>query len=148
MREPTLTISPWFEARRTEYYDRLFAVSTQGAWDNGISFFAQGLQESALRTQKQMLDLVAVQSNLKEGIRASGLGADSAHKLVDYAVTHTIFTVRQVERDLSISSGRANGLVKDLVDLGVLSETGDRYRHRFFAPAVLQMLISAAPEGA
>ena len=28
--EPTLTVSPWFEARRAEYYDRLLAVSTDG----------------------------------------------------------------------------------------------------------------------
>ena len=49
--EPTLTVSPWFEARRTEYYDRLFAVSTQGEWDNWVSFFAQGLEESAVRTR-------------------------------------------------------------------------------------------------
>ena len=27
--EPTLTVSPWFEARRAEYYDRLLAVSTE-----------------------------------------------------------------------------------------------------------------------
>lgn len=29
--EPTLTVSPWFEARRNENYDRLFGVSTEGA---------------------------------------------------------------------------------------------------------------------
>lgn len=143
--EPTITVSPWFEARRTEYYDRLFAVSTQGEWDNWVSFFAQGLEESAVRTRQQMLDLVAVQSNLKEVVRASSLRADSAHKLVDYAVANTVFTVRQVERDLVLSYGRANGLVRDLVQLGILSESGDAYRRRFFAPTVLDVLLSAEP---
>lgn len=69
--EPTLTVSPWFEARRIEYYDRLLAVSCAGEWDQWVSFFAQGLEESALTTRGQMLQLVAVQSNLKETVRAS-----------------------------------------------------------------------------
>jgi Fic family protein len=72
--EPTLTLSPWFEARRTEYYDRLFAVSTQGEWNHWVSFFAQGLEESAVRTRQQMLDLVAVQSTFKEVVRDDRLG--------------------------------------------------------------------------
>ena len=141
--EPTLTVSPWFEAHRTEYYDRLLAVSCAGEWDNWVSFFAQGLQESASTTRGQMLRLVEVQSQLKDAIRASSLRADSAHALVDYAVAHPSFTVRQVQRDLHLSYGRANGLVGQLVELGLLSETGEAYRRRFFAPAVLDVLLNA-----
>lgn len=141
--EPTLTVSPWFEARRAEYYDRLLAVSCAGEWDQWINFFAQGLEESAQSTRAQMLRLVAVQSELKETIRASPLRADKAHTLVDYAIAHPSFTVRQVQRDLELSYGRANGLVGQLVDLGVLSSTGETYRRRFFAPAVLDVLLSA-----
>ncbi|WP_202865383.1 Fic family protein [Ornithinimicrobium sufpigmenti] len=140
--EPTLTVSPWFEARRTEYYDRLLAVSCAGEWDQWISFFAQGLEESAQTTRGQMLRLVDVHAKLKERVRASSLRADKAHTLVDYAVAHPSFTVRQVERDLELSYGRANGLVAQLVDLGVLSSTGETYRRRFFAPAVLDVLLS------
>ncbi len=141
--EPTLTVSPWFEARREEYYDRLLAVSCAGEWDAWVSFFAQGLEESAVTTRARMLQLVEVQSGLKDTVRASTLRADSAHALVDYAVAHPSFTVRQVQRDLGLSYGRANGLAAQLVDLGVLAETGETYRRRFFAPAVLDVLLSA-----
>ncbi len=140
--EPTLTVSPWFEARRLEYYDRLLAVSCVGEWDQWVSFFAQGLEESAQTTRGQMLQVVEVQSTLKETIRASSLRADSAHALVDYAVANPSFTVRQVERDLALSYGRANGLVAQLVDLGVLAETGETYRRRFFSPDVIDVLLT------
>jgi len=140
--EPTLTVSPWFEARRTEYYDRLLAVSCAGEWDPWVSFFAQGLEESAQTTHGQMLQLVEVQSRLKDAVRSSSLRADSAHTLVDYAVAHPSFTVRQVERDLGLSYGRANGLVAQLVDLGVLAATDETYRRRFFAPDVLDVLLN------
>ncbi|MCA4726403.1 MULTISPECIES: Fic family protein [Mycolicibacterium] len=141
--EPTLTVSPWFEARRTEYYDRLLAVSTDGAWDDFVRFFAVGLRESANATRHQMLELVSVQAELKEVIRASALRADSAHALVDFAVAHSSFTVRNVEAALDVSYGRANKLIGQLMDLGVLDVVdADAYKRRFFAPRVLNVLTA------
>lgn len=144
--EPTLTVSPWFEARRGVYYDHLLAVSANGSWDPFIRFFADGLQTSAIWTQKQILALVDVQGQLKEIVRGSRLRADTAHTLVDYAVGHPIFTVKEVERDLKISYARANGLVDQLVNIKVLAslDEGGSYRRRFFAPSVLKVLMSSS----
>jgi Fic family protein len=142
--EPTLTVSPWFEARRTDYYDRLLAVSTAGEWDAFIHFFAMGIRESAALTERQMMALVGVQEELKEALRASSLRADTAHSLVDYAVANPSFTVRGVERDLKISYGRANKLVGQLVDLGILRSANPRsYNRRFLAPRVMQVLLDS-----
>lgn len=139
--EPTLTVSPWFEARRSEYYDALLGVSTRGDRNTWVRFFARGLQESATRTHSQMLDLVAVQADLKEQIRKSRLRADSAHSLVDFAVANPSFTVRRVQRELQVSYGRANSLVGQLVELGVLQvRESESYQRRVFAPAVLEVL--------
>lgn len=143
--EPTLTVSPWFEARRTEYYDRLLAVSCNGEWDQWIEFFAQGIRESADQTRRQMLALVQVQEELKEEVRASKLRADSAQLLVDYAVANVSFTVRGVQRDLALSYGRANGLVNQLVTLEILRPLNQSgYNRRFFAPRVFDTLIQSA----
>lgn len=141
LQEPTLTVSPWFEARRAEYYDRLLAVSTDGDWDAFVGFFATGLQAAAELTRRQMVALVTVQSELKDVVRSSTLRADSAQALVDLAVAHPTFTVRRVEADLGLSYGRANKLVGQLVDLGVLAAVDpDAYKRRFYAPRVLDVL--------
>jgi Fic family protein len=141
--EPTLTVSPWFEARRTEYYDRLLAVSTDGDWDGFVSFFARGLQAAADQTHRQMKDLVAVQADLKEQIRASNLRADSAHALVDLAIANPSFTVNRAVAVLGLSYQRVNRLVGQLVDLGVLRQLPDTGRgRRFFSPRVLRSLTS------
>jgi len=86
--EPTLTVSPWFEARRSEYYDTLLGVSTKGDWDSFLSFFAKGLAASARATCRQMLALVEVQEHLKERIRESNLRSSHALELVDFAVAN------------------------------------------------------------
>ena len=142
--EPTLTVSPWFEARRTEYDDRLFAVSAEGAWDPFVRFFAAGLEASAQRTHDQMLGLVSVQHRLRERVRNSTLRAENAQLLVDYAVGHPSFTVRAVERDLGVSYGRANGLIGQLVQLGILQVLAAGSGRRFYAPDVLDVLTTSA----
>lgn len=140
--EPTLTVSPWFEARRTEYDDALLAVSTQGDWDGFIGFFAGSLQGAADSTRDQMLALVAVQEELKDLVRSSPLRADSAISLVDLAVANPSFTVRRVSRELGLSYGRSNKLVAQLVELGVLQPVGaGSTSRRFIAPRVLDVLL-------
>jgi Fic family protein len=143
--EPTLAVSPWFEARRSEYYDHLLAVSTKGEWDLFVRFFATGLESSANTTHERMKDLVDAQESMKERIRHSTLRADTAHALVDFAISHSTFTVRAVERNLGISYGRANGLVGQLVQLGVLAPlrapTGSSSR-RFYAPEAFAVLVN------
>lgn len=142
--EPTLTVSPWFEARRSEYYDRLLNVSTTGDWDSFVSFFARGLESSAKQTLTRMERLVVVQQSLKERLRQSALRADTAHALVDYAVAHVAFTVRQVQRDLGVSYGRANGLVSQLVQLDILAPLPAGSASRlFYSPQVYEILLRA-----
>lgn len=139
--EPTLSVSGWFEQRRRRYYDALLGVSTRGDWDTWVGFFASGLTEAAQETRHQMTALVAVQSELKERVRASALRADTAHNLVDLAVANPSFTVRRVQSELGVTYGRANKLVGQLVDLGILRVVDpDAYKRRFVAPQVLSVL--------
>lgn len=143
--EPTLTVSPWFEARRGMYYDHLLAVSSRNDWDGFVRFFAEGIAQAAETTRDEMVALTAVQSELKDMIRASALRADSAYALVDLAVANPTFTVRMVEAGLGVSYGRANKLVGQLVDLGVLAVVDpNAYKRRFYAPRVLQVLTRQA----
>lgn len=140
--EPSLTVSPWFEARRAEYYDGLRGVSSRGDWDGWIRFFARGLAASAADTSSRLEDLLRAQSQLRDRVRAGGLRSDNAQRLVDFALEQTIFTVRQVERHLGVTYPRANGLVGQLISLGVLAQYDDAvYPRRFTAPDVLAILL-------
>lgn len=139
--EPTLAVSPWFEARRTDYYDRLFGVSTRGDWDAFLQFFASGLRQAAIETREDMLALADVQAALHSAVRESTLRADTAHSVIDIATANPTFTVRKVEAELGGSYQRANKVIAQLVELGVLSVVDpDSYRRRFFAPRIIEVL--------
>lgn len=94
-------------------------------------------------TERRLELLLSVQRDLKERLRRAGLRADTAYLLVDFALGQSIFTVRQVERKLGISYGRANKLVQQLVDAGVLYQYDDSaYSRRFAATDVLKALTT------
>lgn len=140
--EPTLSVSPWFESRRSPYYDALFGVSSRGDWDGFIQFFARGITESARSTRVQMLALVAVQEELRQTVRDSPLRADTALMLVDHAVANPSFSVESVSETLNVSPNRARKLINQLIELGVLQVADPlAYKRRYFAPAVLRVLL-------
>lgn len=140
--EPTLTVSPWFEARRAEYYDRLLAVSAKGDWDGWVRFFATGVGAAADTTARQLTDLIHLQHELKARVRKAGLRAENAVRLVDYALAQPIFTIRNVSQHLNVTSPRARTLVAQLVEAGVLRQYGDSsYGRRFTAPDILAILL-------
>ncbi len=140
--EPTLTVSPWFEARRAEYYDRLLAVSTKGDWDGWIKFFATGVGAAANSTGRQLTDLMRVQHELKTRVRKAGLRAENAVRLVDYALAQPIFTIRNVSQHLDVTPARARTLVAQLVAADVLRQyDNSSYGRRFTAPDILAILL-------
>lgn len=148
LNEPTLTVSAWFEARRNDYYDHLLAVSTRGSWDPFIGFFAAGLRASAESTRTQMRALVRVQGELAAVVGGSNLRSANARALVDLAVANPSFTVRHVEARLGISYGRANALIGQLMELGILDVVDEKaYKRVFFAPRVIDVLTGDALTG-
>lgn len=145
--EPSITVSPWFEARRQAYYDALFGVSAEGDWSTWVGMFAQGIAASADQTRRRMLALTQVQTELKEVLQQSRIRTANARVLVDFAVGTPFFTVNQAAEELGLKYQGTRKLIDSLVELGIL-ESGDRtYRRAFFAPRVLPILLNAeAPQ--
>lgn len=140
--EPTLSVSPWFEARRAEYYDALFGVSARSDWSTWVSFFARGLGESADATRSRMLALVAVQSELKDRLQATPIRTANARILIDYAVGHVTFTVGQAAEALGMGHAGAKKLIDSMVMHGLLAPWGTRiYNRQFHAPEVMRTLV-------
>ena len=141
--EPTITGSPWFEARRERYSDALLRVSTTGDWSTWVQLFAEGLTASAQDARARMLGLTQVQTELKDIIQASSLRTANARLLVDLAVGSPTFTVRQAAEHLGIQRPGAKKLIDSLVDLKILAPLDERaYERRFHAPKVLRLLLN------
>lgn len=140
--EPTLSVSTWFEERRSQYYDALLGVSTDGDWSTWVGFFAEGLASSAEAAQTRMLALDAVQTELKEQLQTTPIRTGNARLLIDLAVGQPTFTVAQAASALGIGNAGAKKLIDSLVRHSILAPFDERvYGRRFHAPRVMDILL-------
>ncbi|MFN0089152.1 MAG: Fic family protein [Acidimicrobiales bacterium] len=140
LREPLLTVSPWFEARRRDYQDGLQHVSETGDWDRWAAFFAAALRDRADDSTRTINELVAVRDRAKELCRTEnirGIALDVAEGLI----ARPIVTPTWVQHHYGVSYPTANNAVARLEQLGLLRETtGGAYGRVFAADAVLRIL--------
>jgi Fic family protein len=140
LRDPLLTVSPWFEARRSDYQDELQRVSETGDWDRWVAFFATALRDQADDTTRKTNELVALHDWAKEICRANnvrGIALDVAEALI----ARPIITPSWVQRHYGVSYPAANNAVARLERLGLVRETtGGNYGRVFAADDVLGVL--------
>jgi Fic family protein len=138
--EPLLSVSPWFEPRREEYQDALASVSAEGAWDDWISLFADGIHSSAVDTGSRMSDLLAVQAEYRDRIRASG-SRGMVLDVADLLIGTPFVTVPMLANALGKTYQAASNAVVRLVELGILSEVERQGVRLFRASNVLHVTM-------
>jgi Fic family protein len=140
LHEPLLTVSPWFEARRREYQDRLGRVSEAGAWDDWVAFFTKGLAAQAAATTDKVSQLLAYQEETRSLVRQRGLRC-LAVDLVEGLIARPIITTGWVAGAHHVSRQAATTAIARLVDAGILRETtGRSYGRVFAADTVIRIL--------
>ena len=138
--EPLLTVSPWFEARRREYQDRLGRLSENGDWDDWVAFFAAGVSAQATATTEKVRQLLAYQEETRARARTQGLRG-LATDLVESLIARPILTTGWVAAGYDVSRQAATSAIARLVDAGILVETtGRSYGRVFAAEAVIRIL--------
>jgi Fic family protein len=138
--EPLLSVSPWFEARRDQYQDALAEVSMTGDWNRWVTFFAEGLEASAIDTAKRLEALLEVQEHFHEVLReakARGIVRDIA----DYLIGLPFVNIRNLADLTGATYQAASTAAGKLVDLGILEEINSQSVRAFRAPLVLAAIV-------
>ena len=137
--QPLLYLSAYIEAHRTQYYDALLRVRTEGDWGGWLLFFLTGVRETAVRAAGQARELM----DIRERYRARVQDKPKALALVDEVLRAPYVTVAQAEKVLGVSNPTARTAVRALVEAGLLEESGERrWRRLYVARPVLDALRS------
>lgn len=133
-----LSVSPWFEARRDEYQDALAEVSATGDWDRWVSFFAAGLEASALDTARRIERILDIQEQYQSAIRDAGVSG-IARDIADFMVGSPYATIPQIAEVTGKSYQANSNAVNKLIEIGILNEVETSNSRRIIrAPAVVQ----------
>lgn len=131
---PLLYLSHFFKQHRQDYYDHLQAVRDGGGWEAWLKFFLRGVAEVALEATDTARTIVAMREEHRLLITSHlGRGAGKGLTFLEQLYFRPIVNVNTVMQITELSFARANGLVRQLQDLGLLRETSGRRRNRVFA---------------
>jgi len=135
--QPLLYLSAYIEAHRSDYYDALLRVRTEGDWRSWLIFFLSGVQETAVFAARQAREIARIREEFRQMVQDK----PKALALVDHILRTPYITVAEAERVLSVTNPTARTAVVALVAAGLLEEVGERkWRRLYVARLVLNVL--------
>lgn len=129
--QPLLYLSPYFEANRNEYVERMFKVSLNGEWLEWIDFFLKGVIESsrsAIGTIRNLMNLHAQYIARLHRIRASAM----LIRFVDMLFDAPVISIPRVRTQLGITYRAAKLNTERLVREGILSDLPGTRMPKFY----------------
>ncbi len=134
LQRPLLYLSHYFKKYRAEYYDRLQAVRDYGNWEDWLKFFLRGVYEVAQEASATARRIVKLKEEHRQLV-LSKMGRKSGNSiaLLESLYFKPIFTVEHAEEVTQLSYPNANALIRDLCEIGILSEITGQKRNRAFS---------------
>jgi Fic family protein len=138
--EPLLYLSPYFERHREEYYVALQSVREQGDLDQWLTLFLDGVRIQATDAVARAERLTDLREQYRTTVQAATRGI--ANQVAELALEQPVLTARVVETRFDVSRPAALKALRQLAELGILTEAaaGPRGQLRWRAQQVLAVL--------
>ncbi|MCC5828956.1 MAG: Fic family protein [Phycisphaeraceae bacterium] len=140
---PLLYLSAFFEATRSDYYDRLAAVSKVAAWEGWLEYFLNGVA----RMSADALDRSERINTLMAGWRkqVAGGSSKSIASLLDLLAENPFCTINRAAQRLGLAYTTAQRAVERLEGMGILERTSDVQRDRVYCATRLMAILDEPP---
>lgn len=130
--QPVLYMSTFFERHRNLYYDSLSKVRESNDLEQWITFFLNGIVETAQDGIRTFKAILALQQEYNEKILSLRSRSKNAQQLLRFLYAEPITNVNRVVEALNTNYPTTNRLLKSLTELGILKETTGFSRNRLF----------------
>jgi Fic family protein len=129
---PVLYLSAYFERNRSEYYERLLAVSQRGEWEGWLRFFLTGVRDQSREAAIRVQNLQQLRARYRRQL-TSRRSTVRLSEAVDFLIGNPIFTVRGLQTGMSLTDFKtAQRYVDVLEETGILREVTGRKRNRLY----------------
>lgn len=132
LRRPLLYLSLYLKRNRDLYYEQLQLVRTEGAWEEWLRFFLEGVVEVADSTADTTRGIVEMIERDRVRIHGFGRGAATALRVHDLAVKRVVVKPPAAAEDLELSEPPVYAAVARLEEAGILREETGRARGKTY----------------
>lgn len=146
--QPMLYLSLYLKSHRARYFELLGHVRTQGAWEEWLSFFADGVTATARGAVATVQRLTAMAVEDRERIRALGRGAATLFELHRCLQERPVTTAGQLVERSGVSFATVNKGLAIMNELGLITEITGGRRNRVFSYSRYLAILSEGTEPA
>jgi Fic family protein len=144
LKRPLLYLSLYLKRNRDAYYDHLQRVRTDGAWEDWLRFFVDGVIEVAESTTDATRRIVSMIEGDRQAIHGMGRGAATAHRVHDRAARYVVIRPSATARALQLTDPPVYNAISRLEEAGILREVTGRQRGKVY---VYDQYLSLLNEG-
>lgn len=143
---PLLYLSLYLKRHRDTYYSHLQRVRTEGAWEEWLDFFLEGVIEVAESATATTTRIVHLLERDRRRLHDVGRGSATALRIHDAVARYVVMGVPRTAEQLQLSEPTVYGGVRRLEQLGILREITGRRRDRLYVyDEYLQLLNEDIP---
>lgn len=143
---PLLYLSAYFDQQRAQYYDLLFKVSAEGAWEGWINFFLEGVEQQSRDAIARIRQVRLIHERFMNIAREGHLSG-SATRLLEELLARPYMTAPRAATFLQITNAGARAVLEKLVAASILELVPDRWPRLYLAREVLQALEAPTAQG-
>jgi Fic family protein len=132
LKQPLLYLSLYFKEHRNLYYEHLQRVRTDGAWENWLEFFLDGVIKTATEAAETATKVLQLFSTDRKKIQRLGRPASSALRVHEYLQRKPIANIASVAKSLKLSVPTVTAALNNLVRIGIVEEITGKRRDRLF----------------
>lgn len=146
LKEPLLYLSLYFKTHRNRYYDHLQRVRTEGAWEEWLEFFLDGVATTAQEAAETAMRILRLFSTDRQKIEKLGRSAPSALRVHEYMQRKPITNIAAAAKALKISIPTVTAALNHLVRTEIVEEVTGKQRDRLFTYSRYFNMVSAGTE--
>ena len=146
LKQPLLYLSLYFKKHRSQYYDHLQRVRTEGAWEDWLRFFLEGTALTAQEAADTATRILGLFSRDRQKIQKLGRSAPSALRLHEYMQTKPIANIAAAAKALKLSIPTVTVALNHLVRIGIVEEVTGKRRDRIFTYSRYFNIVSEGTE--
>src|ERR1700722_6338742 len=146
LREPLLYLSLFFKTHREHYYDLLQRVRVEGAWEDWLAFFLEGIETTAGEVSKAVRRSLALFAADRKKIATLGRASSSAQRVHEYMQKRPIANITAMSKTLDLSVPTVTAALQHLKQLGIAKEMTGGRRNRLFSYSKYLAMVAAGTE--
>ena len=130
--EPLLYLSLWFKRHRARYYELLQRVRLDGAWEEWVRFFLEGVLQTSEQATKAARATIDLFKRDRDQIARLGRASGSALRIHQMLCERVIVSIPRAAKSLKLTKPTVAAAIENLRRLGIVRETTGRKRGKLY----------------